>query len=129
MSHTGLSVQGAIFAALNGDSNITAGVYDFVPANAAFPYIQIGEIDRQPEDAQGAKGLEQFVTIHVWSDRRGKKEAQEIQGQIYDCLHRQTLAVSGFVLMLLQSENIITDPDGLTRHGISRYRILTMEVS
>ena len=64
------------------------------------------------------------MTIHVWSRYRGKKEAKQIQGEIYDALTRQELTVEDHDLVTIEFEysDVVLDPDGQTRHGVQRFR-------
>jgi hypothetical protein len=48
---------------------------------------------------------------------------------MYGLLHRGTLAGTGFTFVNLENEfnEIFSDPDGLTYHGIQRYRVVTQD--
>lgn len=118
-------IQQAVFDRLASDSSLT--VYDHVPEDAAFPYVVIGEDTHVPFDTDDSLGAESTVTIHVWSRYRGKKEAKEIQGIIYDALTRQELTIDGYDLITIEFEysDVLLDPDGITRHGVQRFRFLT----
>jgi hypothetical protein len=101
-------------------------VYDDVPTGAAFPYVVIGEDTHIPFDTDDSLGSESTVTFHVWSRYRGKKEAKEILGLIYEALTRQALSVVGHDLITIEFDysDVLLDPDGITRHGVSRFRWL-----
>lgn len=109
-------------------------VYDFVPqrdadVDADFPYVVIGDVDSEAFDADDRLGRDTFVALHVW-DRadRGKKGTQAIVSAIYDALHRYALSVSGrnTVDCLWDGlSEVMLDPDGLTYHGVIRFRVTT----
>src|SRR5690606_34355650 len=102
-------------------------VYDDVPQSASsFPYVVIGEDTHIPWDTDDSVGSESTITLHVWSRYRGKKEAKDIQGLIYQALNRYELAVDGFHLVTLEFDysDVLLDADGHTRHGVCRYRAL-----
>lgn len=119
-----VEIQQAVFQRLS-DESLT--VYDDVPEGAAFPYAVIGEDTHVPFDTDDSLGAESTVTIHVWSRYRGKNEAKEIQAAIYDALTRQELTIDGYDLITIEFEysDVLLDPDGITRHGVQRFRCLT----
>jgi len=119
------ALQQAVFDRLSGYPGMPT-VYDDVPKGAAFPYVAIGEDTHIPWDTDDSVGSESTVTLHVWSRYRGKKEAKQIQGLIYDALNRHELVVAGFVVVTLEFvySDVLLDPDALTRHGVQRFRAL-----
>lgn len=121
-------IQVAIKSRLNayaGTSGYT--IYDHVPQDASFPYVVIGEGTATQWDTDDSTGSDATVTIHTWSRYRGRKEVKEMQRQIYNALHRYDLPVTGLNTVTVEWEHSETllDPDGLTRHGILRFRIIT----
>lgn len=122
-------LQQAIYARLNGDAELTttlgAAVYDEVPDGAAFPYVSIGEVTENPRDTMGTTGRDTTVTVHVWSQYPGSKEVKQIQNRVDELLDRWTPTVAGWneTQMLQEFFETFRDPDGLTRHGVSRYSV------
>lgn len=116
-------IQEAIAARL---STVGAPVYDNVPQDTAFPYIVIGDDTSIPFDTDDSIGSEVTCTIHVWSRYRGKKEVKEIMGAVYASLHRASFAIADGALIECVSEfaESFVDPDGLTRHGVIRFRLI-----
>lgn len=130
-----IEVQQAIYNALTGNATLSGmitGVFDRVPqptdagSDADFPYITIGGDAVQPWDTDSSFGVDSRVTIHVWSRQRGRKETKEILDRVCAILHYQELIVpaGGFVFCLLEYTETFRDPDGLTNHGISRFRMI-----
>lgn len=119
------ALQTAVHNRLSGYPGMP-DVHDDVDPDAAFPYVVIGEDTHIPWDTDDSVGAESTVTLHVWSRYRGKKEAKDIQGLIYEALNRHELSVDGYHLVTLEFEysDVILDADGLTRHGVSRFRSL-----
>lgn len=116
----------AIYTRLSGYPGMP-DVYDAVPEESAkFPYVVVGEDTHIPFDTDDSSGAESTVTLHVWSQYRGSKEAKDIQGLIYQALHRYELPVNGYQLVTIDFEysDVVLDADGKTRHGICRYRSL-----
>lgn len=121
-----LPLYAAIYAALTA-TPIGADVYDAVPQNAAYPHIEIAGGQAYDWSAILMRGEETTVEIHVWSRYRGYAEARELLGKIKDRLHEQSLSLTGATFIDARYENmdLFTDLDGLTRHGIIRFRAWT----
>lgn len=118
------AIQAAIYQAL---STLSYPVYDDVPQGAAFPYIVIGDDTSIPFDDDCNVGAESTITIHVWSTCPGRKEVKQITDSVYNRLHRQNLPIAGGYTITLNAEHqdSFLDPDGVTRHGVIRFRLLT----
>ncbi|HWA22328.1 MAG TPA: DUF3168 domain-containing protein [Caulobacterales bacterium] len=135
MIDPGPALQKAIVAALRAGPELieqfrgaTPRVYDSIPNPAVFPYIQVGEdqtLNDGEDDGECLAGSEVFCTIHVWSRAVGKVEAKLICGAIREALSA-TLAVEGqrVVVSQFRDVRILTDPDGLTAHGVYTHRFL-----
>lgn len=124
-----LGIQSAIFTKLSGDSTLMAlvtGVYDSLPANTPYPYAVIGEDTEVAWNALTKIGREVTVTIHIFSQEAGMKQAKTIASRITSLIERQTLSASGIttVSSKLDLALFFTDPDGITRHGVVRFRFL-----
>ena len=135
----GIAVQTAIHGALTAHAPLMAlvsGVYDNVPQAAdsgdgsAYPYVTIGEDVHTDWSTDTSLGDDASITIHTWSRYRGRKETKQIQGAIYDALTRVNLSVSGYKLVTIDflDEQSFIDTDGLTRHGVSTFRVLLDEM-
>ena len=118
-------IQAAIFTRLN--DQLSTPVYDDVPQNSAFPYIVIGDDTSIPFDDDCGAGFESTITLHVWSIYKGRKEVKDILGSIYNALHLYDLSINnGYtVLCTFDYQETFLDPDGETRHGVIRFRLLT----
>lgn len=133
MSDSLYAVQAAIKTSLLADATFTASVgtrvYDHVPDSPTFPFVTVGESTAIPFDTKDLTGMEQTVTLHVWSRYRGRKEVKDIMAAAYDVLNRGTLSVSGHVFhdCTFEFADTFVDPDGLTYHGVARYRVITQE--
>jgi len=126
------ALQSAIYSRLNGDNTLTsthgAGVYDEVQEGNSYPFITIGEetaIDYSTKDVDGG---ELTINIHVWSQYKGSKETKTIMDRIHDLLHDYSLNVTGYNLINSRFEysDIMRDPDGVTRHGVMRFRAVIL---
>jgi hypothetical protein len=126
-------LQKAVFDALAAAPAIQAllgnpaRIYDAVPAGAAFPYLAIGEATAADWSNKSFSGTESRLTLHAFSRERGAKQAKAILDAAHGVLHDAQLAVAGHNLASLRFEFAATmlDEDGLTWHGLARYRALT----
>jgi len=102
-------------------------VYDDVPQGADFPYLTFGHSLARDWSTGTDEGSEHILTLHVWSQAKGRKEAHEIMGAVRSALHDQVLSLTGHRLINLRHEfsEARREPDGEIYHGIVRYRAVT----
>ena len=134
-----VELQTAVFTALDADSALSSlviGVYDDVPQptdagdESDFPYVTVGEAVHTEFDTDNTLGDDCTITVHSWSRYAGRKEIKQIQGAVYNVLHRSSLPVSGYTTVgvdWVQSDSFV-DTDGETRHGVQTFRIILDEV-
>ena len=60
-----------------------------------FPYLTFGQCTARDWSTGSEDGNEHILTLHVWSQANGKKQAHEIMGAIRTALHDQPLALAG----------------------------------
>lgn len=98
--------------------------------NALFPIITISDATASEWDDDTYTGFDTQAVIHVWSRAHHTLEAKSIQKAIYNAMHRHELSITGSALITCehQSSNTVRDPDGVTIHGISQYRIISTNV-
>ena len=132
MSIGQFALQTTIYSTLSGDNTLTntlgAGVFDEVLENATYPFVSLGEETAIDYSTKNEDGGEFTINIHVWSQYKGSKQTKEIMDRIHDLLHDSNLSVSGFNLVNLRFEfsDILRDPDGVTRHGVMRFRAIIL---
>jgi hypothetical protein len=133
----GHALQLAIVPRLKAQvADIASRVYDTVATNiagevtATFPYLQIGDDQVLPDDAECVDGSEIYVSVHVWSRAVGWLEAKKIAGQVRDALHLASLTITGHNLIEIRFRDarLLRDPDGKTRHIAMTFRALTEPV-
>ena len=129
-----LAVQELVYDLLSESAPLVAkvqGIYDEVSEFEEFPYVTIGEDIHNEDDTVSVLGDDCSITVHSWSRYRGRKETKQIQGLIYNALHRQTGTIVGYNVISIDWENSqsFLDSDGLTRHGVQTFRILTEKVN
>lgn len=116
-------IQAAIYSKV---SAIGWPTFDHVPQESTFPYIVIGDDTSVPWDTDDSIGSETTCTVHIWSRHRGRKEVKEIMRTVYEALHRAEFAIIGGQLVECVAEfaESFVDVDGLTRHGVIRFRLI-----
>ena len=126
----------AIIAALKADAPLTAllttyaatpAVFTHVPQDlSAYPYVVLFESGLDSDNNDCSLGFDGVLNIHSWTDQRDMAVIGNIQKAIYDVLNRAELTMTGYDLIELHQEfsTILRDPDGITLHGVQRYRII-----
>lgn len=131
MSIGQFQLQSAIYTALNVSaitSTLSCGIYDEVIEGNSYPFITLGEETAIDYSTNNLVGAETTINIHIWSQYKGSKQCKEIMDKVHDLLHDISLSVSGVNLINLRFEytDIMRDPDGITRHGVMRFRAITL---
>ena len=128
-------LQKTVFSALNS-GNITdyesaaiTGVFDDVPQGTAYPYIVVGEETAIDVSSKDKDIFEHTLTVHVWSQYRGRRDIKVIMKQVHDILHDSSLTVSGgsMVNMRQEFQTTLLEGDGITRHGVIRFRAVVSD--
>jgi len=133
MSFHSWELQKAIFTKLNGNVDGLAGanipVYDDVPQQSNYPYVQIGEETSANNGTKTLDGVEHTLTMHIWSQYRGRREIKTIMKSVYDLLHNTAISVSGASLVNVRQEfsTTLSENDGITRHGVIRFRAVVFD--
>lgn len=93
-----------------------------VPAAATFPFVEIGESDSTPDDADCIVGQEITMRIHIWGRNQGKIHPTElVLDQVYDAIHEADLSLDdpyACVNCRVSLTRCFIDPDGITAHGV-----------
>ena len=131
------ALQQAIFGALraeavlitlagDGASPERAKVFDHVPQDETFPYLTLGPTTQLPWDTKNSDGMEHTIEVHCWSQYAGQSEVKRMMAAALDAIDGVALTVIGHTLVLLQFNfgQTLNDPDGITHHGVQRYRAL-----
>ena len=119
----------ALFVRL--DAMLDVPVHDAPPPRAAFPYAVIGPIRSTDWSADDFSGEEHALAVHVWSRYRGAREVRGLMGDVKSALDQVALNVAGRRLILLRFTGAedFREADGMTRHGIVRFRALTEAIA
>lgn len=129
MREAAWELQKAVFKRLNEDSqlmSLVTAVYDFVPEEAEFPYVSIGEQTDVPFNTKFTVGENRTLVLHGWSDYPGKKQGYEINNLMLQALTKSPIQLEGgFSLQDFRKEpgsTVFQDIDGRTYHSVLRVR-------
>lgn len=125
------SLQVALYAKLS--TALPGKVFDHVPQDKAGLYVTIGDDTFTDWDTDDATGFECTATINTYNTNKagavtdeGYKNLKSLQQTVYDTLHLQPLVVTGYntVGVVQEYAESRRDNDGISRHGVQRFRIL-----
>ena len=127
-------LQDAVIATLTGDSGhmaLVTGVYDAVPQDTVFPYESIGALQENWADGFTDGFRTGMLQLDCWSQYHGRKQCQDIQASQIALLNRVDLALATLHLVYLRLDynDVLSDPDGLTWHGVTRYQWMIQATS
>ena len=127
-----LALQTGLRTALLADSGLVTAlggeqVFDDVPRDVPFPYITIGDIDTRDWSTQTSRGHEHTVTLHLWSRYRGRKQVQELIGEVDRILDGASPPLTGYRVVNLSTVfwTAQREPDGEVYRGTMRLRAVT----
>ena len=118
-------VQAVIYGALTSALSPVA-VLDAAGPDQEFPYVTVGEFAGEHDDTLSDQCVYLDAMIHVWSRQAGMQQTQFLMEAIKDALHRQKFSLPGqmqWVSCVWEYGQVLRDPDGVTRHGVMRFRI------
>ncbi|QEG13536.1 tail terminator [Bacillus phage vB_BspS_SplendidRed] len=121
------SLQEGVYEALSTYTPLTERVGEITDSpdkDTPSPYVVIGEDNILPFETKSSYGEDITTTLHIWDDKPTKKNVQEIMALIMEALSRQPINVGRFIFVTknLVNMNIITDLDGVKKHGIISIR-------
>lgn len=139
MSHENELIKATI-AALRADSTVASliseyagqpSVFTHVPQDLgeSYPWITIFGAESNQFDNDATLGFEGTMTIHTWDNRRDFGPINNIKSAIYNVLHNNSLTYNGFsnVEFCQEFTTTLRDPDGITIHGVQRFRFIMQE--
>ena len=128
-------VQKAVIQKLLSTVELTsmAGVFDYVPDNTPYPLVAFGEMTEDDKfNTMQARGRQLYYTLHVWSRKPGFSEVHRIANFVVGALENTDLGAMGvwnWVLTQYIQAHTVHDPDGITQHGILRFRTCVSQAS
>ncbi|QOG20461.1 DUF3168 domain-containing protein [Bradyrhizobium sp. SEMIA] len=125
------AIWDAVKARLLSDPDIASvfadRVYDKIQNTPTFPYISLGAVQVLPELGEGIDAAEVFLTLNSWTRFTGSDALRSGGKYLIAALHDEELQIEGGAVLsiLLESSRTIPDPDGVTKHGVYTFQILT----
>ena len=117
-------IQAAFYGKIDALTGVNA--FNHVPqGEVEYPYVVVDSISLENNDSDNEFAYIGTAYVHVWSEYKGEVEVAGIQKQIYDACHRQPLTTASYKVSGIHQEfsEIMIDPDGITRHGVQRYKL------
>lgn len=127
-----LDYSSIVYTTLNAVTGLTGIVSESLSDTSSFPKVWIEDAGANDWSFKGDDdGLEASINLHIGSRYRGTKELRLLMDKCHGALHNATLtpATGQCVLSQFQRHDIVTDSDGITRHGIMRFTLLISEVA
>lgn len=128
-----LQAQGACSRRFKADGVLMGmihNVWDGVPENAPLPYVAFGDHVESPWPVFGFDDADIEFVLHIYTEGPGDAECYQIFAEVKRLLKwNDPLILTDYVICktALQTANILTDEDGITRHMFIRYRFLVEE--
>ena len=120
----------AVYVALDATSGLTGIISESLSNADPFPKIWIEDGGADDWSNKDDNGLEAFVNLHVGSQKEGTKEIRGLMDKCHGALHNVDLVLANGQSVLCQfvRHDVVIDSDGITRHGIMRFKLLVSEV-
>ena len=124
-----MAVQKSLHSRLTADATLMGlveGVYDYVPQDAAYPYVTLGDAQVENQSTSTNALYRIRLQLHVYSRAKGRKEIHEIMHRVHALLHDATPSVSGHdvVDMKFQRSDVALLRDGDGYHGRMLFSVL-----
>lgn len=109
-------------------------VFDCVQKDAVYPYIVVGETNVTNDETTTSMVEDVAITFHVYSQTRNQYEAKRIIQFLGYILNNEIeIKHYSFIKSRIDTQEVITDIDQYTKHGIIRlvfrYRHNTLQRS
>ena len=116
-------------ANITGELRSNVPIYDDVPEGSTAPYVVIGEETAIDIGTKDKDANEHTLTLHIWSEYRGRYEIKTLMQEVNSKLHNNVISVAGASLVNLRCEfeTTLQEADGITRHGVMRFRAVVFD--
>ncbi|MGT3739317.1 DUF3168 domain-containing protein [Staphylococcus aureus] len=109
-------------------------VFDCVQKDTVYPYIVVGETNVTNKETTTSMVEDVGITLHVYSQARNRDEASQIIQFLGFVLNNEIeIDYYSFIKSRIDTQEVITDIDQYTKHGIIRlvfkYRHNTLQRS
>jgi Protein of unknown function (DUF3168) len=106
-----IALRAAIITSLRGDPTLTgllggAQIYEDVPRTAVSPFVTFGEISAKDWSTSTETGVEQVLTLNIWSKQTFMRRTLTVADRINNLLQDTHLTLNGHCLVTLHLTNI-----------------------
>ncbi len=115
----------------NADCDVGAdGIRDRLLARPRLPSVVFGEMETLDYSTGSKVGEEHFLTLEIWSEGEGRREAQQIADLVRSLLHDTALSLDGAALVSLLHLLTRTRREPKTKFQVAelRFRAVTEEI-
>lgn len=94
-------VQSKVFSLLDSDESLNKlvnGVFDYVPEKTKTPYVTFGHVLSSSSETKTDDGEKISVTLEIWSENKGRKEAILIINAIEKILKAEVELDTAFLI-------------------------------
>lgn len=114
----------ATLTALIGSSRVHAEIAPGAP----LPYVEIGDLTAVDAGGMAMDAQEHTLTLHCWTES-SRLHCLEMVAAVRASLHDAdlTLAAGRCPNMRCEFAETMRDPDGITHHGVLRFRAVTQD--
>lgn len=131
------ALRASVIALLRADAALASAmggavrIFDFTPERAAMPFLA-WEAEASPFDTATERGADIIATLHCFSRREGRLEAEAVLRRVYELLHEHEAELTlsppwRAVLARWQFGDVFPEEAGQTYHGVARFRFLLEE--
>jgi len=98
--------------------------------DTAFPYLTFYAVSITPFDDKDRVGGSAVVQIDVWARTLSDLAVNQIGDAIDARIRRQPLSITGatHITSELITSQLLDDPDGKTKHLVTQYRVLWLDI-
>lgn len=125
-------LQKAIFEALSSDPALTAllgpgRIFDRQVARVPLPYVVFAAWETRDWDTSTERGEAHRITLDIWSDENGRREAQAIAAAVTTVLHdaQPALATHHLVNLRLERSTSAREPRSRRHRASLQFRAVT----
>ncbi len=118
----------AIHQRLSGDAELAAligpdGIRDRLLPRPVLPAIVFGQTETRDYSTATEAGEEHLLTLEIWSEAGGRRQAQEIAAVVHRLLHDAALTLDGAALVSLLQLRTRTRREPRTRLFLTETRL------
>lgn len=132
MSSAILALRAALLARLTADTTLQGmlggpDIYEDAPRSAQPPFVTFGDVSAKDWSTSTEGGLEQVLSLHIWSKPINMRPSLLIADRITTLLQDALLSVSGHTLLALHCTNVETKTEETGRwlRTSLRFRAIT----